>query len=72
MRVVEMGKSPEKEITCKVCNSILAYTKADVTFYMEEMFGEIHTSESIKCPVCGNKIILSIDGESFNNIPKDK
>ena len=66
MRVVEMGKSPEKEIVCGECHSVLAYTKADVDYTAEELFGELHTSEKVKCPVCGSTIVLSVDGESVD------
>lgn len=66
MRVVEMGKIPEKETKCKHCNSVLAYTSSDVELYGDEYGGDTHFSTSIVCPVCKNRIILTIDGKEFN------
>ena len=61
MRVVEMGKIPEKEITCNNCNSILAYIDADVHCEVDELFGEFHSIQEIQCPVCKTNIIISIN-----------
>ena len=47
MRVVEMGKIPEKEITCNNCNSILAYIDADVHCEVDELFGEFHNIQEV-------------------------
>jgi len=63
MRIVEMGSLPEKEVVCKKCESILAYTEADIKHDSEELFGDFHTNSSVKCPVCGSKILLIVDGE---------
>lgn len=66
MRVVEMGLIPEKETKCKHCNSVLAYTTSDVELHGYEYDGDIHFATSIVCPVCKNRLILTIDGEEFN------
>lgn len=66
MRVVEIGKVPEKEAKCKHCDSVLAYTQSDVEIHGDEYAGDTHFSTSIVCPVCKNRIILTIDGEDFN------
>lgn len=62
MRVVEMGKLPEKEVVCKKCDSTLAYTDADVKTDIDEIFGEMHTHSDVTCPVCGQRITIMIDG----------
>lgn len=67
MRVVEIGKLPEKEAVCQKCNSVLAYTEADVKHNCEELFGELHSRSDISCPICGQRIILSIDGTPVIN-----
>ena len=63
MRVVEMGKLPEKEVVCKKCNSTLAYTEADIKHECEELFGEMHSHSNVTCPVCGYHITLMVDGD---------
>lgn len=67
MRVVEMGKLPEKEAVCVKCNSVLAYTEADVISETEEVFGQFHSHTDIICPVCGYVIILTLDGAPLNS-----
>lgn len=62
MRVVEIGKLPEKEAVCDKCSSVLAYTEADITYDSEEVFGQFHSHSDITCPICGNIITLTIDG----------
>ena len=62
MRVIEMGKLPEKEVVCKQCDSTLAYTDADVSTHFDEIFGEMHTHSNVTCPVCGSPITVMIDG----------
>lgn len=61
MRVVEIGNLPEKEIVCEECHSTLAYTKPDIVSQVDEYMGELHDHTYVSCPVCGNKIILTID-----------
>lgn len=65
MRVIEIGKLAEKEISCDKCNSILAYTDADIQYEAEEFFGQWHDNTKIKCPICGNTIVLTVDGQPF-------
>lgn len=74
MRVVEMGKLPEKEAVCNRCNTVLAYTEADVKHECEEVFGNFHSHSDIVCPVCGYVITLVVDGTPLDNsgCPKDK
>lgn len=74
MRVVEMGKLPEKEVVCNKCNAVLAYTEADVKHECTEVLGNFHTHSGIVCPVCGYVITLAVDGTPFDNegCPKDK
>ena len=62
MRVIEMGKLPEKEVVCKKCNSTLAYTEADIKTETDELFGELHSHSDVICPVCGYSITIMIDG----------
>ena len=62
MRVIEMGKLPEKEVVCKKCDSTLAYTDADVSTHFDELFGEMHPHSDVTCPVCGSPITVMIDG----------
>ena len=45
MRVIEMGKLPEKEVVCKKCDSTLAYTDADVSTHFDEIFGEHYVAD---------------------------
>lgn len=67
MRVVEMGNLPEKEAVCVKCNSVLAYTEADVIHECEEVLGSFHSHSDIKCPVCGHIIVLKLDGADLNS-----
>lgn len=62
MRVVEVGNLPEKEVTCNKCNSVLAYTEVDVKHECEEVLGNFHSHSDVICPVCGNRITLTVDG----------
>ena len=64
MRVIE-STIAEKEIVCFGCGSTLAYNDADIKYDSEELFGQWHESTKCKCPVCGNTIVLTVDGQPF-------
>ena len=64
MRVIE-STIAEKQIVCYGCGSTLAYSEADVIFESEELFGRWHDSTKIKCAACGNTIVLTVDGQPF-------
>lgn len=48
----------EEEIQCPHCKSILAYTHYDIYSNDEELFGEWHSYEYVRCPVCKERIII--------------
>jgi ribosomal protein S27E len=52
MRVVEMGKIPEREIECEGCKTILAYTDADIHDADHQMY------QYVECPICGEKLVI--------------
>ena len=64
MRVIE-STIAEKEIVCYGCGSTLAYSNADIIYESEELFGQWHDSTKIKCAACGNTIVLTVDGQPF-------
>lgn len=58
---------PKYRITCPDCNSIFEFESEDIKCDGEEIFGDYHTSTTIKCPVCHNVIVLSVDSERLIN-----
>lgn len=58
MRVIEIGNMAEKEIECKECKTILAYTPADVRASEPHM-----AYEFVECPMCGEKIVIPMSEE---------
>ena len=50
MRVIKQEN--EKEITCKYCKSILAYTKNDIEYKSKSSVKFIPNGRYIKCIVC--------------------
>lgn len=58
-----------KEIICKHCDALVAYSEKDIkkTVRVDDYFGEIHdcSKEFFKCPECGETIFIKviIDGE---------
>lgn len=62
MRVIKAG-TPEKEMQCPNCNSVLAYTSEDIMQDIVPIHGEWYLREYIVCPVCRVKLALSHKNE---------
>jgi len=58
IEVLEFGNNSLKKIICNECNSVLRFTKSDCT--VTEYEGEYIYSQTcnLKCPVCGNNILV--------------
>lgn len=59
MKVIKEGKVQTFQIYCQDCGSKLKYIKKDVLYD-----GDIRY---IICPVCGEKIIISLNKKSIKN-----
>ena len=57
MRVIYAPKD-EKEIECPNCGSVLGYNEYDIYDGCDELFGEFHYYEYLRCPVCKEKVFL--------------
>lgn len=57
MRIVRNGLE-ETETICVECGSILAYVQKDIYCTEIEIMGLIGIDKCIKCPICGNEIIV--------------
>lgn len=71
MKVLKNGLE-EKVIQCFHCNSILSYNKYDIVKKDDEIFGEWHHSEAVKCPICNYNTLLRVDNNVYNNSIKVK
>lgn len=66
--ILKHGKT-YKEIICKYCDALIAYSEKDIekTIEVDNYFGEWHdcSKEFFKCPECGQMIFtkVTIDGE---------
>lgn len=49
------------EIKCDICDSLIGYTKQDIRTDSLEVFGNYTFYERVKCPACGNYIIINVD-----------
>ena len=57
MRVIYTPKGG-KGIECPNCGSILGYNEYDIYNGYDELFGELHDYEYLRCPVCKEKVFL--------------
>lgn len=46
------------EIKCNFCDSIIGFTKEDIKEDISDIFGEYIFYERVKCPACGNYIVV--------------
>lgn len=46
------------EIKCNSCDSIIGFTKGDIKEDILEVFGEYIFYARVKCPACGNYIVV--------------
>ena len=46
------------EIKCNFCDSIIGFTKEDIKEDTSDIFGEYIFYERVKCPACGNYIVV--------------
>lgn len=64
MRIVKMGsKIQEQKVLCAHCGTELAYIHEDVKQDMLRQSGEWYFTSYITCPICGDRISLSLRSE---------
>lgn len=59
MRIIELVELPETEIRCNTCHSLLAYNQRDIKNISKLRDSDLVNAEAIKCPVCGDYIIIN-------------
>ena len=65
MTIIRYGEPDNYRIECSECKSILGFNSKDIDYDIDESFGEFHFINRLKCPVCKNKILLSIDEHKY-------
>ena len=64
MTVIRRGEPEDNRIECPECKSLLAFSNKDIDYDIDKYFG-FHFINRLKCPVCNNKILLSIDEHKY-------
>lgn len=62
MRVIKTGTT-ERKIQCRYCDSILVYTRDDISQDIVPIHGKWYLEKYIVCPVCGVRLALSHKSE---------
>ena len=61
MIIIRHGEPNNDRIECPECKSLLGFNSKDI----EYGFDEYHFINRLKCPVCKNKILLSINEHKY-------
>ena len=61
MKVIKEGASHLTDIICEQCKSELQYGPQDVSHTRDIFYNRVEFTDSIKCPVCGNVIVVNRD-----------
>ena len=65
MTIIRQGEPDNYRIECSECKSLLGFNSKDIDYDVNEYFGEFHYINRLKCPVCKNKILLSINERKY-------
>lgn len=59
MKVIKEGTTHLTDITCEQCKSELQYGPRDVSHKSDIFYNRLELIDSVKCPVCGNMIVVN-------------
>lgn len=60
MKILKYGEGYPKTITCEQCNSELEYEGTDIFEHTDFYRERSETFKLIKCPVCGEEIMVDV------------
>lgn len=65
MTIIRHGEPDNDRIECPECKSLLGFNSKDIEYDIDKCFDEYHFINRLKCPVCKNKILLSINEHKY-------